>query len=703
MNLDGNIGKMIPKKMTTIGNDFSSLDGLKNALDNGGGNNPDAKTKTIPKSKTTTPKKTPEPTPKLKTILEPEIEDDKDKEKSTEEEIELLKAQFDKNNQQVLDDLLEAYEFFDENKILEEKRETIIALYDDLRENKNITQEDKKNYKNTNQELKKLILDLSDDEEFRSIGYHDILPTKKKLTSVIKLLGEMEKQISDIHKIKEKEIEKEEFVKNKEKQEIINKYFYKEGVSQIIIHGVEVGDEEDDEKNSHLKHKLDFDVSSAMKIMELGGVKFKEGAKTSWINPKEKLQYDEDGKPYFNSSTTEPVVYKIGKHKGEFVKDKNGNQKFETKYSKLYLEPGTVVLDVGGTYGVNVEKGDIIQFDHHGETNEYTTSTTKEIFGVLKNMPEFRKSVMENTKTENLKWLENYVDFVTRVDNLDYEVNPQNWDNHHNTLYAVQRYFNSPKSPQEIIMDLFKNYGNVNFNGFTQKELDYVMAVGDKFYYENDTRKERPQFKNIRPLQYKGKTEKPEFFEDDLFYQERLLRVRDFADLQKRAVNNTNIAIEYNQVEMYEKNLPEYSEKFGKVLIDEKDTNQKDVRNAFNAVGAYGNGYETYVIFNVNGNQKNSIFVSTKKDASEFVDKMRVLLKAELGDSYNDGMVVPVRNSMVIIRDQALKTLDTDRVRAIMVEALELEDEVSIMIQESNDRTNKLIEESMKLIKSINI
>ena len=335
MNLDGNIGKMIPKKMTTIGNDFSSLDGLKNALDNGGGNNPDAKTKTIPKSKTTTPKKTPEPTPKLKTILEPEIEDDKDKEKSTEEEIELLKAQFDKNNQQVLDDLLEAYEFFDENKILEEKRETIIALYDDLRENKNITQEDKKNYKNTNQELKKLILDLSDDEEFRSIGYHDILPTKKKLTSVIKLLGEMEKQISDIHKIKEKEIEKEEFVKNKEKQEIINKYFYKEGVSQIIIHGVEVGDEEDGEKETHLKHKLDFDVSSAMKIMELGGVKFKEGSKTSWINPKEKLQYDEDGKPYFNS-----------------------NDKEETR---LYLEPGTVVLDVAGTYGVSVMKGDIIQ------------------------------------------------------------------------------------------------------------------------------------------------------------------------------------------------------------------------------------------------------------------------------------------------------------------------------------------------------
>lgn len=431
------------------------------------------------------------------------------------------------------------------------------------------------------------------------------------------------------------------------KKELIDKYFFREGVSQVIIHGVKKPylNKETGEEETNLAQKIDLDVWSAMETMHLGGVRFKEDSKTSWIDPKEKLQYDEDGKPFFNQD-------------GE----------------KLYLEPGTVVIDVANTYGVNVVSGDIIQIDHHTPDKKDITSTTKQMFDFLKQNPTFVENFKENTETDNLEWFENYVDFVTKVDNLDYDVNPSNWNNYNNTMYAVQKRFNSFN--REVILDLFKNHPDIHFGNFTKEELDYVIAVGDKGQdIDKKTNTKKISLKNLQPLRFKGEYVQPEFFENHylgLYNEKNLIKLCDLVEFQKSAVYFANKKIKENEAVMYLNGLNTKSPVLGKIIIDEIDSFSKD-RNPFGAVSAYGNGYDSYLILNLNGDQKNEIFVSTKKDPNEFANRLRQSFEKELGDKNPEELVVVVRDSMIVVRDEVLKTMDTGKIRDIISRDLEID------------------------------
>lgn len=487
---------------------------------------------------------------------------------------------------------------------------------------------------------------------------NDVLKTNSFKAEAAKIIGFLDSKINEIEG---------------PFQESLDKYFYKEGIPEIIIHGVEIPvvNEETNEESTYLKQKADFDVFSALHIFDLAGIKYKEGSKTTWIHPSEKLQYNKNEKPYF-------MIDGIPK----------------------YLKKGTVVIDVAGTYGAKIAKGDILQFDHHGDDSkgQDTTSATNEIYESLKDNENFQKNIKENTNTEDLKWLENYVNFVTKVDNLDYDVNPENWENYHNTLYAVQKYFNS--SNQGVILDLYRNYGDVSLEGFSADEMDYIIATGDITYRYNDKKKEKPIFKNIKPLVYDGKNQDVDDLESDLFYKERLIRLKDVAQLQKISVLNTNEAIDESRIEMFLNNFNENSPVLGKTLIEEVDRQDKTKKvNKFTAVGAYGNGYDSYIILNTGGDQKNEVFVSSKKDTNLFVENIKEEFKKELGNKYSEKLVQPVRDSMVVMRDPALKKLETDKIREIIAKALKIdgydikskEKDTKDKILESSRRTQELL------------
>ena len=401
----------------------------------------------------------------------------------------------------------------------------------------------------------------------------------------------------------------------------------------------------------------------------MGGVKLAEGFNVTWVDPKEKIQYDEDGKPYYNSVESVAIIDKNGK----FEKDSKDNIKHERKISRLYLEPGTVILDVGNSFGVDIIAKDVIRIDHHGEKNKKITSTTNELFNVVKENPKFIENFKENTGTSDFVWFENYINFVTKVDNLDYEVNPENWDNYNNTLYAGQKYFNS--SNREIILDIFKNYPDIHFENFTQEEQDYIIAIGNKGQENNKkTGIKKISLKDLRPLRVDGKPFPPEFFEDHplALYDSNIIKLRDLVELQKNAIRIANKVIKDNETVMYSNGLKTDSPVLGKVIIDEKDIQNK-YNNPLGAVAAYGNGYDTYIILNLSGKRKNEVFVSTKKDATEFVDNLRTLFKETLGDAYTEETIIPVRDSMVVIRDPAVKSLDADVIRAIIAKALRID------------------------------
>ncbi len=524
---------------------------------------------------------------------------------------------------------------------------------------------------------------------------------KKRVADIDEEMKNLQKENNFFVAIGGEKAEKHFFELNR--QEIIESYFFEKGVPQVIIHGAEEArvNQETGEEDMYLNAKIDLDVWSALKFMELGGVKFAKGAKTSWINPKWELKRDEDGKPYYE--TQEQHISKDSK--GEIKRDSAGKQKLKTKPARLYLKPGTVILDVGNTFGVNIVDGDVIHIDHHGEINKRVTSTTNELLGILRKSPTFLSNFEKNTGDKDMEWIENYTKFVTKVDNLDYIVNPETWPRYNNTLYAGQKYFNSHN--REVVLDLFQNHPDIHFENFTREELNYVIATGDKGYVNG-----KISLKNLAPLRIEGEPVDPEYFIDHplALYDKNLITLGDLVELQKKTVTLSNKMIEDNETVMHQNNFSTLSPVLGKTIIDEIDA-KRGRRNPLGAVSAYGNGYDTYVILNLNGKQKNEIFVSTKEDANEFADNMRELFKKELGDRYTDELVIVVRDSMVVVRDKVLKDMDTDGIRAIIARALQIDGrtpenrrkDILQMVQNSQERTQEVLDSIDELLKNYNL
>lgn len=483
------------------------------------------------------------------------------------------------------------------------------------------------------------------------------------------------------------------------KVELLNKFLYKDGISQVVIHGADIPyANEKGEEEFFTVSKMDLDAYSALKILEMGGVKFKDSVLHTWINPKEKIQYDENGKPYYNITSKEPQFHNNGKIK----QDKSGKTILETKQDRFYLPSGTLIVDMGGIFGFKMIPDGVSIFDHHGENNKKTTSATREMFDVLSGDLEFVKRFKENTNTKDLKWVNNYIDFVTKVDNLDYKITPENWKNFNNTMYGIQKFFS--KENQEIIIDLFKNYPDISLDGFTAEELEYIIALGDKGYVTNDNGYKNISLKNLKPLEFDGVKKSPDFFENNPrgTFDKKIIRVKDLVEFQKRLFKYSDKAILRAEVEMHDKNLNKESPILGKVLIDEVDVGLKKYQeiNPVGAVSAYGHGYDSYVILNLNGKQKNEIFVSAKKGAKEFAERLKKEFAEILGDKYKKDLVQVQRDKMVIIRGPELRSLETNKIREIIIEVLgvknsnkqEKEDKEKSKLQETLDKLNKLYE-----------
>ncbi len=512
-----------------------------------------------------------------------------------------------------------------------------------------------------------------------TIGSYEKRLKKEKLDNKTKYqieLGKLEYKKNLLEK-------KFDFFKEIYKKELLGEYLYEKGISDVIIHGAKAEyKNKKGETEDYIKQKIDLDVYSTMMMLQMGDVKYQDGATTTWIDPKEEINYDEEGKPYYNVETKEPLFFKNGKPK----KDKSGDTIFEIKKDRKYLKPGTMILDMSGSFGFNIIPKDVMIFDHHGEKNKRVTSTTREVFNTLKNNPKFIENIKKNSGHDDLTWLEHYIDFVTNVDNLDYKVDPENWATFNNTMYCIQKIFTNKN--REVLIDLFRNYPNISLDGFTEKEMDYIVLY--ETYEEDENGK---LVKVQKPLKENGVKKSPDHFKNNSMrlYDGKLVSIRDLVEYQKKALDYSNASIAKSELLMFKNNLNTNSPVLGKTIIQEVDVNSKE-KNPFNTVSGYGNGYDSYVILNLNGIQKNEIFVSTKKNTDDFVEKLQDGFKEVLNDKYHNKMVIPVRGSMVIVRDEVLKTLDTDKIRDIIARALEIDN----FTEEERDKQlmNEILESS---------
>src|SRR3989344_3057828 len=101
---------------------------------------------------------------------------------------------------------------------------------------------------------------------------------------------------------------------------------------------------------------------------------------------------------------------------GVFLMDLAGiNYKMVTFVPKGKEMAGAVHIDTGGKPELTIEEDGSIFFDHHGSERGKPTSATAIVYESLTKAGMLKKE----------KWLDNFSQFVTQIDNLDYPIDEE--------------------------------------------------------------------------------------------------------------------------------------------------------------------------------------------------------------------------------------------------------------------------------------
>jgi len=453
---------------------------------------------------------------------------------------------------------------------------------------------------------------------------------------------DFEIQPSSSGKNKEEEVNSKIEKKELTPHEKFEDYLFKKGIKQIIVHGQ---DYQDKNGNTKLVSKMDFDIDSALQVLDEVGVKFANGAKCTWVHPQSRMEREKNGRAYFMID-------------GE----------------KMYLPKGTMIIDTGGTNGFNVEDGDIFTLDHHGDSSSEETSATKILVENLKQLPRYING--DSTYSE---FLNNYAELVTKIDNLSMNTDMEFEDfkkNYANTMYALEPlvYYKNKK----MLMDIFRKYPNISLDGFTEEEKKYVVGVKE-FTGPED---KRTGFQGIKIY-----SAIPENSNENYWYDE--FTIGDLVENQQNEARESVREINYHAQKMFRDGLTVDSKIMGRtIFIDVENWEYKDKRtgklkkikdytdNSFGAFTAYSMYYDTMII--LNRGKGNQIFISSKN--KEGLKKF----SENLSLYYDNGIIV--RDSMYILRDPKMKNENVNNVREAIIDSAGLngfkEEELSKEIQE---------------------
>lgn len=435
---------------------------------------------------------------------------------------------------------------------------------------------------------------------------------------VTEKMKEGDKKNEDEKEVVTPKIEKKELTPHEKFED----YLFKKGISQIIFHG----ENYNGKNKSFLVPKMDFDIDSALQVLDEIGVKYANGARFTWVHPQSRMEREKNGRAFFDVS-------------GE----------------KMYLPKGTMIIDTGGTNGFNVEDGDIFTMDHHSDGSNKETSATKILLENLKQIPHY-------VDANYPEYLDNYAELVTKIDNLSMNTDTglDNFrKNYANTMYALEPLVYHKN--KRMLMDIFKKYPNINLNGFTEEEKKYVVGVKE-FTGPED---KRIGFKGIKIY-----SEIPENPNKDFRYEE--FNIGDLVENQQNAVENSIKEINYHAQKMFRDGLTVDSKIMGRtIFIDAENWEYVDKRtgkikeykdyanNSFGAVTAYNMYYDTMII--LNRKKGNQIFISSKnkEGLKQFSEKLSV--------HYGNGIIV--RDSMYILRDPGMKNEDVNNVRETIIDS----------------------------------
>ncbi len=412
--------------------------------------------------------------------------------------------------------------------------------------------------------------------------------------------------------------------------EKLEDYFFKKGVSQIIVHGVEIENKIKDGEHG-LVPKMDLDVDSALMVLDEIGVKYKSGAKCTWIHPEAKLVEPSKGQAYF---------------------EYNGEKTFLTK--------GTVIFDVGKSNGFKPLPGDVFMFDHHGEAGSEPTSTTQILIENLEQLNQYKDG-----KKEFPIFLKSYAELVTKIDNLsmDRDMDIDEFKNNYaNTMYALAPLVYGKN--RRMLMDIYKKYPNISMDAFTDRENEYIVGVRE--YTSTDDH--RSGFKDIKIY-----SEIPENNNLDYVYEN--FTIKDLVENQQHALDLSIKEINFHTQKMFRDGLKIDSEILGRtVFIDQEkydysDSNGKIRKfndysgNTFGALTAYNMGYDSMII--LNRDRGNHIFVSSKNPNGlrQFAKNLKIY--------YSNAIIV--RDSMLILRDKEIKTENPENVRNAIIDSAQID------------------------------
>lgn len=396
-------------------------------------------------------------------------------------------------------------------------------------------------------------------------------------------------------------------------EQVFENLLFKDGIAEVIIHGTNIQKGQPLEDGALLP-KLDFDNESAIQILDEVGVKYKKGAKYTWINPEIPIQTNESGRSYYMQD---------GK--------------------KVFLRSGTVVIDVGKGNGFVSLGNKTFMLDHHHKDTKDVTSATEILVNALSKTKKFEKGLPE--------WLKGFTELVTKIDNLSMDI-PEDVDEflkkYPKTLYAMVpllRYKN-----RSILIDLFKKYPNLSLENLTEEELDYQVG----YRVLTSVNDHRQGFQGINIV-----SQIPKDAPLDYVYEPCTLR--NIAENQKKFLQKSIESMNYQVQKMYSvSNVFDRSPILGKtIFIDDGG----DYDNKFGAAVAYGMGYETMIIHN---KKDNSIFVSSKNKAGlkKFAESMEI---------YTDNGVV-VRDSMFVLRNPSFGKDNVQYIKNAIINSAELED-----------------------------
>ena len=124
-------------------------------------------------------------------------------------------------------------------------------------------------------------------------------------------------------------------------------------------------------------------------------------------------------------------------------------------------------IDTGGRPVFVIESDGTVFFDHHGKERDpkgKSSSATKQIY----------EKLIEHGLLKKTPWLDSLVNFVTDIDNANYDLNKRIFENYYSkSLYGLLKVL-----PFETIVEYIKE-GRDPKNPFTEKEIEekYVQTV----------------------------------------------------------------------------------------------------------------------------------------------------------------------------------------------------------------------------------